>query len=197
MAGDTQALQGSICRPYCAVSRLRSSRALSNAGVDIGKVQLVAAGGINEGLVLLRNGTVDAAILGEPLFSREAKNYTVVVDLAKHIPALAQTVGFTTRAYAAKNADKIRAVKEKFSAIFQGDRKGRAKTITLTKMQIKVLNEIIEGKSTAEIAKSLFLSENTINTHIKGIYSILGVHSRAKAVKMAMDSRLITDSDHG
>lgn len=84
--------------------------ALSNAGVPIDKVTLVAAGGINEGLVLLRNGSVVATILGEPLFSREAKNYKVVVDLSKHIPALAQTVGFTTRSYAEKNADKIRAV---------------------------------------------------------------------------------------
>ena len=84
--------------------------ALSNAGVDIDKVTLVAAGGINEGLVLLRNGSVVATILGEPLFSREAKNYKVVVDLSKYIPRLAQTVGFTTRAYAEKNADKIRAV---------------------------------------------------------------------------------------
>jgi len=84
--------------------------ALSNAGVPIDKVTLVAAGGLNEGLVLLRNGSVVAAILGEPLFSRDAKNYKVVVDLSKHIPRLAQTVGFTTRSYAAKNADKIRAV---------------------------------------------------------------------------------------
>jgi NitT/TauT family transport system substrate-binding protein len=84
--------------------------ALSNAGVPIDKVTLVAAGGINEGLVLLRNDSVVATILGEPLFSREAKNYKVVVDLSKHIPQLAQTVGFTTRAYAEKNAGKIRAV---------------------------------------------------------------------------------------
>ena len=64
-------------------------------------------------------------------------------------------------------------------------------------MQVKVLEEIIEGKSTSEIAKSLFLSENTINTHIKGIYSILGVHSRTKAVKMAMDAKLISNGDRG
>jgi len=84
--------------------------ALANAGIDIAKVQLVTAGGVNEGIQLLRNGTVDAAILGEPLYSREAAKYKVVVDLAKHIPALAQTVGFTTRDYASKNADKIRAI---------------------------------------------------------------------------------------
>jgi len=84
--------------------------ALSNAGIDIAKVQLVTAGGVNEGLVLLRNGSVDAAILGEPIYSREANKYKVVVDLSKHIPQLAQTVGFTTRGYAAKNAAKIRAI---------------------------------------------------------------------------------------
>jgi NitT/TauT family transport system substrate-binding protein len=84
--------------------------ALHNAGVDLAKVQLVAAGGINEGLTLLRSGAVDAAILGEPLLTREAAKYKVVVDLSKHITALAQTVGFTTREFAGKNADKIRAV---------------------------------------------------------------------------------------
>jgi NitT/TauT family transport system substrate-binding protein len=84
--------------------------ALSNAGIDLAKVQLVAAGGVNEGLQLLRNGSVDAAILGEPLFTREAAKYKVVVDLAKYIPEFAQTVGFTTRAYASQNADKIRAI---------------------------------------------------------------------------------------
>lgn len=84
--------------------------ALSNAGIDLAKVQFITAGGVNEGLVLLRNGSVDAAILGEPIYSREAKNYKVVVDLGKYIPALAQTVGFTTRDYAAKNAGKIRAL---------------------------------------------------------------------------------------
>ena len=107
-----QALAGrkvAITQPKSG-SEFMLKMALSNAGVAIDKVTLVAAGGINEGLVLLRNGSVDAAILGEPLFSREAKNYKVVVDLAKHIPRLAQTVGFTTRAYAEKNADRIRAV---------------------------------------------------------------------------------------
>ena len=84
--------------------------ALSNAGIDLAKVQLITAGGVNEGIQLLRNGTVDAAILGEPLYTREAAKYKVVVDLAKHIPQFAQTVGFTTREFASKNADKIRAI---------------------------------------------------------------------------------------
>ncbi len=92
-------------------------------------------------------------------------------------------------------AERIKATKQKFSAFFYTDTHSRVKTVTLTRMQNKVLNEIIQGKSTYEIAKSLFLSENTINTHIKGIYSILGVHSRAKAVRMAMDARLIINGD--
>jgi DNA-binding NarL/FixJ family response regulator len=93
--------------------------------------------------------------------------------------------------------ERIQAAKEKFGSWFNKDSKGRVKTNTLSKMQIKVLEEIIEGKSTSEIAKALFLSENTINTHIKGIYNFLGVHSRAKAVKMAMDARLISNGDRG
>lgn len=98
-----------ITRPKSG-SEFMLTMALHNAGMDIKSVEMVASGGVGEGLTLLRHGTVVAAILGEPILSRDADKYKVVVDLSKHIPKLAQTVGFTTRAFAAKNADKIRAV---------------------------------------------------------------------------------------
>lgn len=42
----------------------------------------------------------------------------------------------------------------------------------------EVVHLLAEGKSTKEIAKSLMVSMNTVKTHVKRIYSKLGVHHR-------------------
>lgn len=88
-------------------------------------------------------------------------------------------------------ADRILEVKERFQALFQKESEDEKERPHLTKMQLAVLKKIVEGKSTPEIATELGLSDNTINTHIKGIYQALEVHSRAKAVKRAVEERLI------
>jgi DNA-binding NarL/FixJ family response regulator len=88
-------------------------------------------------------------------------------------------------------ADRILHVRERFQAIFQRESVIDAKRPHLTKMQMAVLKKIVEGKSTPEIAKELELKENTVNTHTKAIYLELGVHSRAKAVKKAVEERLV------
>jgi len=54
-----------------------------------------------------------------------------------------------------------------------------------------VEQKITDGNSTAEIARELHLSENTINSHIKAIYSVLEVHSRTKAIKKALEQRWV------
>ena len=61
----------------------------------------------------------------------------------------------------------------------------------LTKTQLIVLEKIVEGNTTAEIAELLHVSENTVNTHIKAIYNELEVHSRAKVIRKAIEERLV------
>ncbi|MDA0171646.1 LuxR C-terminal-related transcriptional regulator [Solirubrobacter taibaiensis] len=48
-----------------------------------------------------------------------------------------------------------------------------------------VLEQLASGRSNAEIASVLFLSPNTIKTHLRAIYTKLGVHSREAAVARA------------
>lgn len=84
----------------------------------------------------------------------------------------------------------IKNVKERFNAVFKNEI-GENKSNRFTRMQLIVLREISEGKSTAEIAKELQLSQNTINTHIKAIYNTLQVNSRAMAIKKALEDRLV------
>ncbi|MET3826309.1 MULTISPECIES: response regulator transcription factor [Sphingomonas] len=52
----------------------------------------------------------------------------------------------------------------------------------LTRRQEQVLELLVDGASTKEIAYRLKLSEGTIKVHLCGLYKALGVHSRAGAV---------------
>jgi DNA-binding NarL/FixJ family response regulator len=88
-------------------------------------------------------------------------------------------------------AELIQNVKDRFNDVFRQEINPTKAKARLTRMQLIVLQELAEGKSTAEIARQLQLKENTINTHIKGIYNILEVNSRTKAIRKAVEKRLI------
>jgi DNA-binding NarL/FixJ family response regulator len=55
----------------------------------------------------------------------------------------------------------------------------------LSGREIEVLQLIADGCSYAEIGQKLFISINTVGTHIKHIYDKLAVSSRGKAVREA------------
>ena len=56
----------------------------------------------------------------------------------------------------------------------------------LTPREREILNLAAEGRSAPEIARVLFLSTNTIKTHLSNIYEKLGVSDRAAAVAKAL-----------
>lgn len=89
-------------------------------------------------------------------------------------------------------AEKMNRVKERFQALFTSDNKKSTKGDKLTPTQAAVLEKIIEGKTSAQIAKEMGVSENTIKTHVKAIYTTLGVHSKALAIKKTMEERIIS-----
>jgi len=53
----------------------------------------------------------------------------------------------------------------------------------LTERESEVLNLLAAGRSQREIANSLFISHNTVKTHLKSVYRKLGVTSRDAAVE--------------
>lgn len=58
----------------------------------------------------------------------------------------------------------------------------------LSEREMEVLKLIVEGKSNAEIAEQLYLSTNTIKTHVRGIMNKLAVDDRVQAAVIALRS---------
>ncbi len=67
----------------------------------------------------------------------------------------------------------------------------RSQPRDLTNREKQALSMVIMGLTNLEIAQKLFISENTVKSHLNTAYKKLGVHSRAEA------QRLITDPDKG
>ncbi len=62
---------------------------------------------------------------------------------------------------------------------------------TLTPREQEILAALCNGKSYAEAARDLFISESTVHSHIKNIYRKLEVHSKNEAVAKALRNRWV------
>lgn len=65
------------------------------------------------------------------------------------------------------------------------------KSFGLSKREMEVLVLIADGHSNQEIADKLFVSLNTIKTHLSNIFSKLNVQRRTQAVQKARDHKII------
>jgi LuxR family transcriptional regulator, maltose regulon positive regulatory protein len=61
----------------------------------------------------------------------------------------------------------------------------------LSQRELEVLRLLNGPLSTPEISRQLFISTNTVRTHIKNIYGKLGVHGRSAAVRRAREVGLL------
>ena len=63
----------------------------------------------------------------------------------------------------------------------------------LTPREHEVLQHLAAGDSVAQVAKTLYMSESTVKTHIGKVYDKLGVHNRAAVIMAAVRLGLVKD----
>ncbi len=61
----------------------------------------------------------------------------------------------------------------------------------LTEREVEVLRQLATGAANREIARTLFVSEATVKTHVAHILAKLGVDSRSRAIHLARETGLI------
>ncbi len=63
--------------------------------------------------------------------------------------------------------------------------------LSLSSREVELLAQLATGATNKQLAKSLFISEATVKTHLVHIYQKLGVTNRTAAINMAREQRLI------
>ncbi len=61
----------------------------------------------------------------------------------------------------------------------------------LTQRELEILAHVAEGLSNKEIADALFISLDTVKSHLKKIYRKLGAQNRSHAAKLAIQKRIL------
>jgi DNA-binding NarL/FixJ family response regulator len=81
-----------------------------------------------------------------------------------------------------------------FATLAKRDDEERAQQIPapkLTDREMQVLKLVARGMNNRDIAKELFISENTVKNHVRNILEKLQIHSRMEAVMIAVREKLI------
>ena len=81
-----------------------------------------------------------------------------------------------------------------FATLAKRDNEERAQEVPaprLTEREMQVLKLVARGMNNRDIAKELFISENTVKNHVRNILEKLQIHSRMEAVMVAVREKLI------
>ncbi|MDP3719310.1 MAG: response regulator transcription factor [Acidobacteriota bacterium] len=68
---------------------------------------------------------------------------------------------------------------------------GKLTALGITPRELEVLELIAHGLSNKEIAERVFVSENTVKTHLSRVFDKLGARRRTQAVQLGKQLRLI------
>jgi DNA-binding NarL/FixJ family response regulator len=81
-----------------------------------------------------------------------------------------------------------------FAALARRDNDERPQQVPapkLTDREMQVLKLVARGMNNRDIAKALFISDNTVKNHVRNILEKLQIHSRMEAVMVAVREKLI------
>jgi two-component system, NarL family, response regulator LiaR len=113
-----------------------------------------------------------------------ARGYVLKARDAEH---LIQTVRLVAGGNMVIDPQLVVALAEELSGASERDRKSE----TLTARELEVLQLLAFGHTNKDIAEQLFISPDTVKTHLEHIFEKLGTSDRTAAVAEALRRRLI------
>jgi len=144
---------------------------------------LAAVSGISK-LLLIGNIPSHEEIVS--LINSGARGYFDLNDTAAQ---LAEAVRIVNKGEIWLPRDKMSSIMDRIISVVGRDM--QEKTLDqLTPTEFQVLRLIGQGKSNDDIAEMLFISKNTVRSHIKSIYAKLDTHSRLQLALYAINSAL-------
>jgi DNA-binding NarL/FixJ family response regulator len=135
--------------------------------------------------VLVLTGSQDEDDLVESL--RSGATGYLLKDAS--VEEVADAIRSVARGHGVLSATMTTKLLERFTELVRrvpDDRESR-----LTVRELDVLRLVVKGLSNREIARDLFISQNTVKNHVRNILEKLHVRSRTEAATLAMRERLL------
>ncbi|CAH0346536.1 ABC transporter substrate-binding protein [Bacillus sp. CECT 9360] len=91
-----------------SVTETTSQLIFDSAGVDPKSLELVASGGVSEGLTMLQAKEVDATLMMEPAYSVQKDDWKTLFRVSDHVPNYQQSVIITSPQLIKENPDLVK-----------------------------------------------------------------------------------------
>ncbi|MEU4833555.1 response regulator transcription factor [Streptosporangium sp. NPDC023615] len=183
---------------------------VAGAAAD-GREAVLLAGSLRPDVVLmdLRMPRMDGVEATRRIRAEHPEIHVVVLTTYSDDESVFAALAAGARGYLTKDAD-AEALASAITTVVRGDaqfdtaiqrRLAEAVTVNrrvpdlpdgLTRREGEVLRLIAEGRSNAEIAGTLFISEATVKTHINNLFAKAGLRDRAQAVTYAFRHGLMS-----
>jgi DNA-binding NarL/FixJ family response regulator len=132
--------------------------------------------------VVIVSGYQDRDVVAQAI-EAGASGYIPKADAAD---GLADTLRRAARGEMVLPSATITNVVDRLHRVRRAQTDAERRMAELTRREIEVLEALAEGHSTLEVARQLFISPLTVQTHVKNILQKLGVHSKLEAVTFAV-----------
>jgi two-component system NarL family response regulator len=150
-----------------------------------------------EAITAVRNAAPDARIVMLTVSDEEADLYEAIKGGASgyllkdaSTDEVAQAVRVVADGQSLISPSMAMKLLDEFKQMSRADRSQPA-TPRLTERELEVLRFVAKGLNNREIAKQLFISENTVKNHVRNILEKLQLHSRMEAVMYAVREKLL------
>ena len=170
--------------------------AASSPDIVLMDVRMPKLSGI-EAITAVRNAAPDARIVMLTVSDEEADLYEAIKGGASgyllkdaSTDEVAQAVRVVADGQSLISPSMAMKLLDEFKQMSRTDRSQPA-TPRLTERELEVLRLVAQGLNNREIAKQLFISENTVKNHVRNILEKLQLHSRMEAVMYAVREKLL------